>query len=343
MKKISIIVMGLLVLNLGAAFADDAKVLPGGVLRITTAPAYVFTTGGYDLDGKYTAAEAGEGKVSLFNLGFALEYGVNDFVTAALQWAPGVTLASSLDMENPFIINAPSETSESEFNVNGLMDLFLGAKIQIVGSKAPVMSELFRFAVAPGVKIPLPGVDFDAQAENISSGDPVTLTESDKHAFGFGARVYGDYVVNSNFFLNLFAEFISYTEKEGAVLGLPFAPDMSALPEVTYTAVDGVKVGYGYDLKLEVEASYSTALGEGLNLSVGLPLTYTASPNLKVEGEEVEDTASSTVKMGPSLSAFFMSSPVPFELKLAYSFPLAGVNSTASQAISLQIKNFIKF
>ena len=71
-------------------FADDAKVLPEGVIRLTTAPTYAMINGTYDEDGKYEAYESKEGAIKAFNLGFALEYGVNDFISAAVQWAPGV-------------------------------------------------------------------------------------------------------------------------------------------------------------------------------------------------------------------------------------------------------------
>ncbi|MDR2144235.1 MAG: hypothetical protein LBP29_07690, partial [Treponema sp.] len=90
MKKI--IALGLVCFLCGTAFVsgDDAKVMPGRVGRIYFAPSFGFANGAYDEDGKYETYDSGEGAMKLFNLGFALEYGVINWVTAAVQWAPGV-------------------------------------------------------------------------------------------------------------------------------------------------------------------------------------------------------------------------------------------------------------
>ena len=82
MKKI-ILVLVLLALVM-PAFADEATVLPAGVLRTYIVPVYSFATQQYDNDGEavdlaFDLSGLGAGtlnvdKVSLFNLGGAIEY-----------------------------------------------------------------------------------------------------------------------------------------------------------------------------------------------------------------------------------------------------------------------------
>jgi len=78
-KLLLVLVMLALVLP---AFADDAKVLPKGVLRTYLAPSYTTITEVYDADGE--AQDTTETK--LLNLGAALEYGITDWVNLGLQW-----------------------------------------------------------------------------------------------------------------------------------------------------------------------------------------------------------------------------------------------------------------
>ncbi len=154
MKKFALIAVSLIA---AAAFADDALVLPAKVLRVTTALSFGSFDEEYDADGK--AQDATE--TSFTNVGAAVEYGVNDWVTAALQWAPGYNITSEIDGQKA--------------KINGPLDIFAGAKFQIVGAKAPVVNEQFRFAVAPGIKIPLPGADF---TEERKTRLPVTNSSS---------------------------------------------------------------------------------------------------------------------------------------------------------------------
>src|SRR6056297_4356174 len=99
-KLLLVLIMLALVLP---AFADDAKVLPKGVLRSYIVPVYSFATEAYDQDG-----DAGDisfnglpvDKVSLFNVGGAIEYGVNDWISAAVQWTPGYTFTTKFDGDN---------------------------------------------------------------------------------------------------------------------------------------------------------------------------------------------------------------------------------------------------
>lgn len=309
-------------------FADDAKVLPAGVIRLTTAPTYAMINGTYDEDGKYEAYESKEGAIKAFNLGFALEYGVNDFISAAVQWAPGVNLWSERDM----IIHPlfPDATA----NVNGLYDIFAGAKIQVVGTAAPVKSEQIRFAVAPGVKIPLPGADFIAQFDNLMDEKDVTVADPDLHALGLGARLYADYVVTPALFVNLYSEYIYFMERTDVLLG----PTPEAAEDTSKGDVD-----YGYSLKVEFEPNYTMDLSDTTSLNLGLPVTYSMKPDRKVNGETVKDTASSDVAVKPGISLFLKGLMIPTEFKVSFSQPVYGTNTGAAQSVTFQIKNYLKF
>jgi hypothetical protein len=204
MKKILLFTLALL-LAAGAVFGDDAKTMPKMIGRLWLAPTFAFGPGGYNRGADYKSYGSGAGALKMFNLGFALEYGIIDWITAAVQWAPGYTVWSDVDQSLTLLGG-----SGNTVNADGAADLFVGAKVQIAGETAPLKTERFRFAVAPGVKIPLPGQDFVKQFANVSAGNTVTAANVDTHVFGAGVRVYFDYIFNEHFFINLYNETILY-------------------------------------------------------------------------------------------------------------------------------------
>jgi hypothetical protein len=317
MKKIALVLTTIFALSAVTAFADDALVLPTGVFRITTAFSYASAGSEFDADGESQDLDAA---LKAFNLGLALEYGINDWISAAVQWAPGY--------------NVWSDIEDSDAKLNGAFDIFAGAKLQIVGPKAPVVNESIRFAVAPGIKIPLPGADFEEAYDNMAAGDDFIYQDPDKHALGLGGRLYADYVVNEMFFINAYSEFIYYLERKGVLTG----PTPSA-----YASAMEVDIAYGYDLTLELEPHFEYMINEGMRLAGGLPFTYTMSPDKEVNGETVDDSASNLLKIGPSASLFFMKTTVPFEVKLGYSLPLTGTNENKFNTLTLQGKVYLKF
>ncbi|MDX9957272.1 MAG: hypothetical protein RBT68_02415, partial [Spirochaetia bacterium] len=145
MKKITLMALACLLLAGSFTFADDANVLPAGVGRFYVANTYAFANGGYDVDGDFDEYADGAGAFKVYNLGLALEYGVTDWISAAVQWAPGVNLWNDRDA---LLVVGPVS---AETNLDGMADIFAGAKIQIVGENAPVQNTMVRFAVAPGV------------------------------------------------------------------------------------------------------------------------------------------------------------------------------------------------
>ncbi len=343
MKKLVCFIIIGLILGSMAAFADDAKVMPARVGRVYVAPLYAFSNGTYDSEWKYEKNKDNAGDLKLFNLGFAVEYGVIDWITAAVQWAPGWTIWSDIDQG----------ASDAEVNINGVYDLFVGAKIQLVGEKAPVKTSMFRVAFAPGVKIPLPGHDFEEEFDNMNSGDPFSGKNADKHVFGFGARGYFDYIINDNFYVNLYGEFIYYPIKadleDTGVEGYGRSLVLKAM------GLPDVEVDYGYDLTLEVEPHFDMPITEGLNFSAGLPIKFVMSPGVKYSKEYpalmslsgpvpiVDQGFTFAMHLVPNVSFFFTRTLLPLEFKLSYNFPVLGQNTNAVHNVNLQMKVYFAF
>ncbi|GHV93752.1 hypothetical protein AGMMS50293_00720 [Spirochaetia bacterium] len=345
MKKL--IALGLVMLLCGVMFvgADDAKVMPKRIGRIYLAPSFAFANGEFNKDGEYEGYDSGEGAMKALNLGVALEYGPLDWLTAALQWAPGWNMWSDVDT---------SIALSDEVNANGVMDLFVGAKIQIIGEKGLIQNTMFRFAVGPGIKIPLPGPDYEEQVKNSMNGDPVTAANVDKHSLGVGARVYFDYIINEKFFINLYSEFIGYPIKgdlkKSGYMGYYLATQMDG------AGVDSSKiVNYGYDLTFELEPVFSTPIGGGIIFTGGLPFNYKINPGIKydvsypnsvVEGMFasyfVDEDPSHLFAIKPNVSFFFTSWKLPTEFRLQYGIPVAGKNDRATHSISLIGKLYLK-
>jgi hypothetical protein len=354
MKKILLFAL-ILTLAAGAVFGDDAKAMPKMVGRLWIAPTFAFAPGSYDIDGDYNAYKSGEGELKMLNLGFALEYGVIDWITAAIQWAPGVTVWSDVD-KDLIALGGVGNT----VNANGVADLFVGAKVQIAGEKAPLKTDRVRFAIGPGVKIPLPGQDFEDQRLNTVAKDTVTGANVDTHVVGVGTRVYFDYIFNEHFFINLYNETIFYPI-EGDI-------DKASLSEygtfwgakaLTGPATNGAdaKVNYGYDLTFELEPIFSTPLAEGITFTAGLPVNYKFTPGhsysvsgaaggatvnkgLKtaLEDQLTEDDPTHSLKIRPNVNFFFTNWVLPTEIGLTYGLPVWGKNSMARHEITLKVK-----
>ncbi len=322
MKKLALLMLALVVVL--PAFADDAKVMPAGVLRTYVIMAYNSFTESYDNDGKLQDAYLGG--VTALNFGGALEFGVTDQITAAFQWAPGYTVYS--EFADPFDLDggAGALPSNDKANANGINDLFIGAKIQILGSQGFIPNDSMRLAAALGIVVPLADPDFEEAFTDYSNGDAFTLSASSKEAFGYGFRLYYDYLFNENFFINLYNETIFYSSVE---------------KDIFYPA-GTQKYEYGYDATFEIEPQYEYQLNDLVKLTAGLPLTYTMSPAYKVDGTEVADSETSLLKIAPSISAFLRTT-LPVEFKLGYGLPLMGTNDNASSTLTAQIRVYAKF
>ena len=290
MKKVFCLGLAALLFGALAVHAEDAIVMPGRVGRVYVVPSYVGMPGFFNSDGEYKEHEKGKGAINVFNLAFALEYGVNDWITAAFQWTPAWNVWSKVDVDT---------SAKSDVNLNGVYDIFVGAKMQIIGKKAPVQNDMLRLSVAPGVKIPLPGPDYEEQAKNYAKGDPVTMVNADKHVFGVGGRLWVDYY-SENIYAFLYNELIAFPVK-GKISESGLAERIMFDGFNTNAGLAGVKqideVDYGFDYNLIFEPGYIfNNIGPG-NLTVSLPVNYTFYPGKKYGGLE-----------GPAIALAVMSS-----------------------------------
>ena len=349
MKRTLIFGLALLFVST-ALFADDAKVMPARVGRFYLAPTYGFTHGEFDEEGRIVGSLS---TMRMFNLGLALEYGITNWITGAIQWAPGWNMWSNIN----------TIFGESTYaNMNGVADLFLGAKMQIIGTQAPVVNEMFRLAFAPGIKIPLPGPDFEEQGKNRNNGDSFTVGNIDNHVLGLGLRSYLDFIVNENFFINLYNEVILYPvkgdfAKAGVGEYLNLAGTNAAIAALD-SSVEG-KINYGYALTFELEPTFTANIADRTIFTAGLPLNYQTSPGAKYEftgsgvagagaaeglGAIFEDGKQShLLAFKPNASVFFMGWALPMEFKLQYSAALAGKNNNALNTLTFQARFYFKF
>lgn len=205
-------------------------------------------------------------------------------------------------------------------------DLFAGAKLQIVGKKAPVVNDVMRFSVAPGVKIPLPG----ASAADVKPNEDkaFVVKEPDNHLWGLGARLYFDYNVTPEFFVNLYSEFIYY-------------PEQKISDSVNFG--DDKKVAKGYDWTIEIEPQYWAPVADGLMFKAFLPFTYKMTPDYKIDGTKVADSASTILSVTPALGLFFTKTFLPIELEVGYRYPLLGTNNTIMNVVYILGRFYMKF
>lgn len=321
MKKI---VLGVLLLSLAVAvFADDALVLPKGVLRVYLTGAYAFFNQEWDVDGeKVDLASIAADGVSAINLGGAAEFGVTDWISAAVQWAPGWTVWSGIDNGTP-----PND----KLLVTGPYNVFAGAKLQIIGPKAPVANETMRLAAATGIKIPVQYPDNDYWTEQFTAmmgGEEWHASYADKPLWGIGARGYFDYVLNEMFYLNLYSEFIYYLGTlKGNELSVP-------------TLADSREYNLGFDLTAELEPHFVHMFDNGMQLEIGVPVTFTFAPEVKIDDTAQDNSESWLLSVSPSVQLFLTKFVLPIQFKLGYTLPLVGDNSYASNTVVLQAKAY---
>jgi len=326
------------------AEGDGAKVLPAGVLRTTFAPTYAFYGDTFKRDFG-VGREIGD-QVRFFNLGLALEYGVTDWITAAVEWNPGWTIWSYVDTAFQF---------DQEPRLHRFFDMFAGAKLQVIGENAPVPRSDMRLAFAPGIKFPLGYPDWDGQHGDgfrEVSEDPFILYSPDTNQLGLGMRLYYDYIFSASWWINLFGEGVLYV-MDG------YAPDMTAYFKVE---ADGVEDEFDrrWDVELEIEPHFETPMGTGLRFGASLPVKIAYAPEITLEGVKLSewegDVAGrafdypdigpitgpfATLSVGPTVRLIARpEGKSPLEFVLKYTAPVAGLNAPTSHTISLQVRNY---
>ncbi|SIP87247.1 hypothetical protein SAMN05920897_10145 [Alkalispirochaeta americana] len=246
--------------------ADHARTLPARVLRTHVIPIYSFAREDFKDDFRFDI-ESASADVDIFSIGFALEYGITDWITAAAQWTPTAVLWSKIDADIKLPAVPPAGEPAGDPQVGTWFDLFLGAKVQVVGERAPVRSDRIRFALAPGVKIPTSGeIDWDDEWDNAKDGDDYILTAPDRNIFGFGGRFFLDYIVSPSLFINFYGEAIYYP-------GTGNAPSLPVHAIASTANLDTDDFSYGYDITLEVEPHYIHTASPGLQITGSLPVT----------------------------------------------------------------------
>ena len=261
-----------------------------------------------------------------------------DWISAAVQWAPGWNVWSAT--KNGSLI-PPLGFDGANLSANGPYNIFAGTKIQIIGPKAPVANETIRLAAAAGVKIPVktPDAAYWADQFAAATGTGEWLGASnDKPLWGLGARAYFDYVLNEMFYFNLYSEFIYY-------LGTVKRNELSLedYAAVLFTPALQSDVTLGYDLTLELEPHFQTTFGNGIILGAGLPVTFSQSPELKFDDVAQADTDSYLLSVSPNVSLFLTKFVIPMEIKVGYTLPLVGKNAFATNTVVIQLKAYLRF
>lgn len=291
--------------------ADDANVLPAGVLRTVVAPSVTMIDTSFDRSGDRQDVDP----IAVTTLSLGLEYGINDWVTAGLQWAPGYNLSGEQEGNN--------------FDFSGANDVFLGAKMQLMGDRGLAANNAVRWAVTPGIKIPASNYNASEAFSSAMSGDEYKPRRTDRGAWALGARFAFDYLVTPDFYINLYNQTSFFLETN---------QDYGVSQTGPITDVD---VQYGTEAIFEIEPNYGLAFNNGLQTRIGLPVTYTMTGETKIDGAGQNDERW-VAAASPSVSVFFTQWVLPMEFELSYSAALAGESTNASNTLSLQIKNFLQ-
>jgi hypothetical protein len=345
MKKL--LFLALILLVLGVVFAEDASVLPAGVGRVYLTPVYGSNGAqtGYNstlLDSSLFAGTDKQGDTGALIQGIAVEYGVVDWISAELQWTPawnfysktseGGKTAGTRQSFPTAVLNL--YTNSVDFN--GPSDLFVGAKMRLSGPVPQQKANNFLISVAPGVKIPFPGSDWDGETQKVKLGTS-NLTKSfnsldlDKHAWGFGARTYINYYITEMFYVNLYNETILYPIRAKA-------GDLAS-------GSGGWETQYGPDITFELEPHIDHQITEGVRMGFGVPLEfkYNGIQEYYLNDQNVSSQeATSLLSVKPKMSAFFTSLPLPIEVSGEYNAPINGIGASSLHKVVVQVKGYFK-
>ena len=208
----------------------------------------------------------------------------------------------------------------------------MGSKIQILGDHGFVKNDQFRFSMAPGVQIPLDSYDAEDELNNYTSGDDWRYSGRSHEAFGIGSRFYFDYIVNKNFFVNLYSEIIYNFPVDKKTTAITDA--LAAITEKEYK--------YGTDMVFEAEGKYTHYVTDKSNIYFGLPINYEINPDVEVDGTTDENSGMKYLQLRPILGYFCGDTMIPWDASLRYGFPLYGENTSKMQTITLQVKVYAR-
>jgi hypothetical protein len=319
-----------------AAGADDALVLPAGMWRLYAVPSLATVEATFDDHGRRQPIRDQQGQVSSLNLGLAVERGVNRWLTAGVQWTPGVTLSSSLDFPD----GDPAGRDRAHFN--DCFDALAGVKIGLLGSPARdprrvtglAQSQHLRLALGLALKFPVRSIDWEAQGRRLRSGDTYLAQAADKHTLAPVVGLHLDAVVRrspgSEFFVDFYAQYVDYVSPlrygDTAVAGY-LDPTRSRLP-----------FDARYDLFIETEPRYDLWLFPGrLRTGLYLPVRTRFLP-APVLGRVPQGHDGQRTTMAPAVNLL-----APFrggfvELRVGYQMSVAGRNATAPSTATLVLR-----
>ena len=339
MKKtlIGTVLMLLLMLSAVLSYADDALMIPAGVLRISPGAGFGFTVAEYDDSWKRVEIPKEGGRLYEIAVGTSIGLGLTDWLTAVIEWTPGFNVWSTFDYpagtDHPDYPDPPITDLENA-KIIGPYVIYTTVKFQLVGRDAPIKFDPLRLVLAPVVKIPLPQPDWQKQADRMSDGDNYIYRMADKHSFGAGARAYVDLILTKSFYVNLFGEFL---------LNFNAQFDDTAL----WGPVAGTSgsINYGGVQTAELEPHFETEVGGTLKLGIGLPVRYSVVGEDTMEtggGDWVEFYRKKLLSISPNVCLSFPEARVPVQMELAYKLPLIGSNVPARHTLSLLVSTDLK-
>jgi hypothetical protein len=317
-------------------WADDALVLPAHAWRFYLIPAWTLVKANFDAKGDQQAIASGAGRMKAFNLGYAIEYGINKWLTTGIQWSPGTTLSSSLD----FSFGDPQRRDKA--HLNDAFDARAGFKLQLLGSKSKdpkratglFQSTTLRLALGLGIKFPLTAIDWDQEATNFFRGDPYLAQAADKHLMAPMVSLHGDYVFirdsKGELFVNLYSQYVPYFSRgiyNKTSLARYLNPDLAE-----------VKVDYGYDLLVEMEPRFDRwVIARTLRIGFYLPFRCKAAPATELD-DVSQHNPSYSLTVFPTLDLFWLLPKFPIELKIGYQYNLAGKNSPQAHTLAIILR-----
>jgi hypothetical protein len=344
------------------AFADDANVLPQGVMRLRLIPSYSTMDKTFDKGGNSVDASV---KGSLIGASGAFEFGVVNPVTVGIQWAPGYYVSSNFT-------SVPAGLTNTKMVLKGPDDVQIGAKFELVGPQGFVANDGLRIALTPGVSVPLATYDPKAQFDNFAAGNEYQAQSSSTHGnYGYGLKADADWMPSPAFYLNVHGQLLQYLPKEEIEFGT-YATNAGTYKFLATSPVltDGVtanpyygnaaaakaaadsqvpltktKTTYGQEYTIEVEPHFTLDLGGGNNVGASAAFNYAYNTAVTTTYNSKDTTADpvSLLMVKPTVSCLVMLGPLPIETLVEYDYPLLGKNDSATATLSAQVRLFYKF
>lgn len=302
-----------------SAAADDALLLPKGVLRSTGIITASTGSKRFDTDGKVFDGSNDD----ILTVSAAAEFGLSEKLLLGLTWIPGLNIFWDVGGDDNIQLDVPGE-------------IMLGLKYGLVGEDARFFSERYRVALGPRLFVPTAG-DYDASVEIIaaSSGVDPYRHPSTPNAPAAGLKVYADYLFLEGLFFNAAA---AYDYR------FPIPIAKASLQAYSMANLEGAdEVRYGGKYEIELEPRYLLRPAVDLRLGAGFPVNTVYEVPVKSEFGTVLIDERLLVTYGPSLSAFMGFLPIPIEARLEVSLAAAGMNEKKYHKFSFVLASYSRW